>query len=324
MGKARMSSQRSLVRTMHALLLGVLGLALIWAYAPTITTLARRWAYEPQASHGAIVPFFALGVLWVRRDRFPEGPGNPTWWGLPLVLLGGLCRLIGTVLALDWFDGFSLLPTLAGLALLARGWSIVRWLLPALVVLLFMLPLPYTVESAISAPLQRFVTQASAYLLLMAGLPAVSEGNILNIGTTRIGILEACNGLGMMNAFLALCTTAGMIVRRPLWQKIVLFLSAIPVALLMNIMRVTTTGLVTWLAGTLPGKIFHDRSGWFMMPLAVVLVWLEMQLLDRLFLPAAAPAGEKSASRMSVVTEPLSAPVSTGNLLLPWGHPRSM
>jgi exosortase len=302
-----MSIQNSLVRTLHALLLGVVGLALIWAYTPTLTTLVRRWAYEPQASHGAIVPFFALAVLWVRRDRYPEGPAQPTWWGFSLILVGAGCRIYGTVWAYDWFDGFSLLPTLAGLALLARGWSVTRWLLPGLAVLLFMLPLPYTAESFISAPLQRFVTQASAYLLLMGGLPAVTEGNILNIGPTRIGVLEACNGLGMMGAFLALCTTAGMIVKRPLWQKIVLFLSAIPVALLMNILRVTMTGLVTYIAGNAPGKIFHDRSGWFMMPIAVALVWLEMQLLERVFLPPAAAARAKAASRMSVVAVPFGA-----------------
>ncbi len=253
------------------------------------------------------MPFFALGVLWLRRDRWPAGPGQPTWWGLVLVALGGLCRLFATFLALDWFDGFSLLPTLAGLALLTYGWGVLRWLTPALVVLFFMLPLPFTVEAAISAPLQGFVTRASAYLLLMVGLPAVAEGNILTIGDMRIGVLEACNGLGMMNAFLALSLTAGMLVCRPWWHKIVLCLSAVPVALLMNLLRVTATGLVTWFAGLLPGKLFHDRAGWFMMPLAVLFVWLEMHLLNRLFVPVPEAGRTPEISR---VTPPavLSAP----------------
>jgi exosortase len=304
-----MNIRRPSARTTTAVLVGLVGFGLIWAYTPTLMGLVRRWAYEPQASHGILVPFFALGVLWLRRDRWPDAPPQPTWWGLAFVGLGGLCRLFGTFLALDWFDGFSLLPTLAGLALLAYGWGVLRCLLPALVVLFFMLPLPFTIESALSGPLQGFVTRASAYLLLMVGLPAVSEGNILTIGSTRIGVLEACNGLGMMNAFLALCVTAGMIVRRPWWQKIALSVSAVPVAVLMNLLRVTATGVVTWLAGPVPGRLFHDRSGWFMMPLAVVCVWLEMLLLDRLFVPVPEVARTPEISRVpSQVARP--APVS--------------
>jgi exosortase len=304
-----MSGRRMSARTTTALLLGVAGLGMIWASAPTLEGLVRRWAFEPQASHGAIVPFLALGVLWLRRDRLTGITIQPTWWGLVLVAVGGLCRLLGTILALDWFDGFSLLPTLGGLALLAYGWGIRRWLAPALVVLYFMLPLPFTIEAAISGPLQRFVTKASAYLLVMLGLPVVSEGNILIVKDTRIGVLEACNGLGMMNAFLALCLAAGMIVRRPLWHKIVLCASAVPVALLMNLLRVTATGLVTWLAGPQPGIIFHDRAGWFMMPLAVLFVWLEMQLLNHLFVPVPV-AGPAPQARHVTPSGALTVPVS--------------
>src|SRR5262249_26489839 len=153
--------------------------------------------------------------------------------------------------------------------------------------LLFMLPFPFQIESMLSAPLQRLATVTSEYALQTFGLPAVAEGNIITLDDDmKIGVLEACNGLGMLSAFFAISPTVALLLRRPLIDRIAIFLSAIPVGVLMNLLRITATGLVYGMLGNRPAQaFFHELAGWLMMPFALAALALELYLLDRLFIP---------------------------------------
>ena len=274
----------------HRLPRGV-GLALVaavlaWAYAPTFAALVDRWTHEARYSHGYVVPAMAAAVWWVRRQTCPATGFHPRWWGLLFVLLGAALRLAGAYYYFDWFDGLSLLPVLLGLAVLAGGWPLLRQVGPSVAVLFFMLPLPFQIDGALSAPLQRLGTVVSTFALQTLGLPAVAEGNIILIDDLQIGVLEACNGLGMLSAFFALSTTVALLIRRPLLERIFVFLSAVPLGVLMNLVRVTATGLVYAAIGSAAAQaFFHDLAGWLMMPLALAALGLELYLLRRLFVP---------------------------------------
>src|SRR5262245_34828574 len=112
-------------------LLGVLTASLLWAYWPTLADMVRRWSDNPQYSHGYLVPAFALYLLWQRRDRLGQAPGGFSWWFAPLLLLGGLMRLVGAYLYMEWLDALSLLPTLAAVVLLFAGKDGLRWAGPS-------------------------------------------------------------------------------------------------------------------------------------------------------------------------------------------------
>jgi exosortase len=256
---------------------------LAWAYAPTFVNLADRWSHDARYSHGFVVPLMALLVWWVRRRTRPANAGQPSWWGLPLLLGGATLRLVGAYYYLDWFDGLSLLPILLGLAVLAGGRPLLRQIAPSLGVLFFMLPLPFQLEGALSAPLQRLGTVVSTFALQTLGLPAVAEGNIILIDDLQIGVLEACNGLGMLLAFFAISTTVALVIRRPLLDRMVVLVSAIPLGVLMNLFRVTATGLVYAGIGSAAAQtFFHHLAGWLMMPLALAALGVELFLLRRL------------------------------------------
>lgn len=295
-----------------ALVLGALiGAALLWAYWPTLGGLARRWSDDPQYSHGYLVPVMALLVLWHRRRRFPAARIRISWWGLVPLLCGATLRLTAARLHFDWLDALSLLPTLAGFCLLSGGWAFLGWAWPAVILLGFMLPLPYQAEVALAQPLQRFATVASTYAIQTLGLPAVAEGNIIVIDDLRIGVLEACSGLGMLATFFALSTAVAFVVQRPLRDRLILLFSAIPIGVAVNVIRITATGILHKTAGSaIANAVFHDLAGWLMMPLALAAIWLEMVYLSRL-LPArrtdkiAAPAG---AARASVLSKPVPLP----------------
>jgi exosortase len=266
-------------------------LAVLWAHVPTLAALAERWAHDPQYSHGFLVPLFAAVVLWVRRPRGGTLKFEPSWWGLPWLAGGALLRLASAALYLEWLDAVSLLPTLAGLCVLFGGPATLRWAWPAVAFLAFMLPMPFQVEVALAVPLRRVATLASTYLLQTFGLPAVAEGNVILIGDVKLGVVEACSGLGMLMTFFALSTAVALVLPRGRVDRLVIFLSAVPIALVANITRITATGVLYVTAGGGVARVvYHDLAGWLMMPLALLLLWLELKLLANLFL-APEPTG---------------------------------
>jgi exosortase len=270
------------------------GLALaifLWAYWPTLGAMAEKWSHDPNYSHGFLVPGFALAVLWFRRHRLSPELLRPSAWGLPLLLAGGAIRLAGAYFFFPWLDTVSLLPSLAGLCLLLGGPHALLWAWPALAFLVFMMPLPYMAEVAMAHPLQRFATLSSTYLLQTVGFPAWAEGNIIVLNQERIGVVEACNGLSMLVVFFAVATACAFVLKRPLWEKGLVVLSAVPIALIANVVRITLTGVLTETTGREVGQaIFHDWGGWLMMPLALLLLWAELRLLSWLLVNPAAGA----------------------------------
>lgn len=254
--------------------------ALSWACWPTLCVLASRWHSDPQYSHGYLVPLFAIALLWLRREQVAWDTFRPAWWGL-LLLAGGLgLHFAGTFFYFDWLAGFALLPCVAGLFVLAGGRAGLRWCWPAVAFLLFMVPLPHQAEVALAQPLQRIATKTSTYALQTLGFAAFAEGNVIRMGQVRIGVVEACSGLSMMVIFFALATAVVLLVRRPWYEKTVILVSAIPIAVIANVIRITVTGVLHKTAGReLADIVFHDLAGWLMMPLALGLLWVELRLL---------------------------------------------
>jgi exosortase len=239
------------------------------------------WGSDPQYSHGFLVPAFSAYLLWSRRGRLQTCRWGTSWWGAGLLAVAGLLRVAGGYLNFDWLEGMSLLPCLAGLAVLLGGWPALSWSWPAVAFLAFMIPLPYRVAHALSAPLQGITTSLSGYALQTLGIPCLVEGNTILMENTRLSVVEACSGLSMLIVFAALATAAAVVVRRPLLDRLVLLASAAPIAVAANAVRITTTGVAFATAGPQLGElIFHDLAGWLMMPLAIGLLALELKVLD--------------------------------------------
>jgi exosortase len=260
---------------------GLLAVGLAWVYWPTLCLLAERWGSDPRYSHGYLVPVFSLFLLWWRRSL--AGAGRPVWWGLPLLAVGLLARAAGTVFYINWLGAVSLLPCVAGCCLLLGGRPALRWAWPSIAFLAFMVPLPFRVEVALAHPLQRVATRASTFVLQTLGFMAFAEGNIIRMGSVRIGVAEACSGLSMLVGFFTLATGVALVVRRPLLDRVLLVLSAAPIALIANLVRVIVTAILYKTAGPeLADLVFHDLAGWLMMPLALALLCAELRLLSRI------------------------------------------
>jgi exosortase len=264
--------------------LAAIVLAVYW---PTFTQLAWRWSTEPQYSHGYLVPLFSAFLLWHRKGLFRVAQARPSYVGLLFVLGGTVLRLTGAYYHVFSLDRFSLPLILTGLCVGLGGWHALRWAWPSLAFLLFMLPLPQGVESWLAHPLQRVTTLISTHVLQTFGYLAEAEGNVIVLAAGDLGVAEACSGLRMLVVFGALSTAVAIISRRSALQRLLLVVSAVPIAVVCNTIRIVLTAILFSAAG--PGAaevVFHDLAGWLMIGLAGGLLALELWLFAHLLVPA--------------------------------------
>lgn len=256
--------------------------ALVWAFWTTFADMQERWSSDPQYSHCYLVPLFSFWYLWSHRKNMPVENAWPYWGGLVLIVLGMLIRLGGAYLFQQTLEGLGFIICMLGLAWFLLGRAGAKWALPAIIFLVFLIPLPYRLQVMMGAPLQRIATVSSTYLLQTFGIPAVAEGNVILLENSHIGIVEACNGLGMLMTFFAVTTAVALLIQRPLVDRIIVVLSAVPIAIAVNILRITATGVLSVVSSPeLARKVYHDLAGWFMMPLALLMVFGVIAFLNR-------------------------------------------
>jgi len=260
-------------------ILGGLVLAIVWCYWNTLLNVAREWD-NPKYSHGYLVPLFTCVLLWMRREPFIKPSNAARWAGVGMIGLGLLARLTLTLLSSMVPEMYTLLLCLIGAFVVVGGWPTLRWAAPAVLFLIFMFPLPSFLDSQLLGNLQALATRVSTYFLQTIGIACYSEGKRIVIGELQMGVVEACSGLRMLTIFVALAVAITLVTDRPLWERAVIIASAVPIALLVNIIRITITGILHLTVGTeIADKVFHDLAGWVMMPMALGFLYVEFQIL---------------------------------------------
>ena len=169
------------------------------------------------------------------------------------------------------------------LILLLFGWKVFRKVSPILLFFCLMLPLPNIIQYYVGLNLQQWATSSAVFCLETIGYPVVQEGHTIEIGNVGVAVLEACNGLRMITAFFVISGLVVLLVERTWWEKLVILVSSLPIALLCNTLRLTVTAIFfTILKGEYWEKVFHDFGGYAMMPLALAIVVGELWLLTKL------------------------------------------
>jgi exosortase len=254
-----------------------------WAYWPTLVILVRTWNREPDYSHGYLVVPLAVFFLWARRQTFPGFAFRLAWPGLVLLLVSVVLRFLSGRYSVDPVDGWSIVVWVAGVVWLFAGWRVLWWSWPSLTFLLFMIPLPFRAERSFSLPLQRIATKLSSWTLQCLGQPAIVEGNTIWLNDMRLEVERACSGLRIFMAVVALAFVYLVLFRRPWWQRVLLALSTVPIALVANMTRIVATGLVgQYISGEAAHKLNHDAAGWLMIPFAALLFAFVLWYVDRL------------------------------------------
>ncbi len=267
-----------------AITLLVFGIVFLWSYWPTLVELVRAWDREPDYSHGFFVAPLAIYFLWYRRSSRPGSSARLAWGGVGLILASMLIRYVGALAYIDSIDGWSIPIWILGVVWLFWGRQMAWWVAPAAAFLWFMVPLPWRVERWASLPLQGVATRMSTFLLQCFGQPAIAAGNTILLGEQRLEVVDACSGLRIFVGIFALAVAYVICVRRPWWERGLLLLSALPVALVANSTRIVVTGLLyQYVSGDAAHKFSHDISGWVSIPFAALLFAGVLWYIDKLF-----------------------------------------
>jgi exosortase len=262
---------------------GALAAAFLWAYWSTLVKLVETWNQEPDYSHGFLVAPLALFILWARRDGMPQRAATVAWLGLVLVLIGGGLRILAGLFYLEPLDGWSILCWVGGVVWLLGGWPMFRWSFPAVAFLWFMVPLPFGAERLLSLPLQRVATNLSCWILQCLCQPALAQGNTILLGEYHLEVEQACSGLRTFMGIVALAFAYVVIVNRSWWEKVLIFASVAPIALLANAIRIVVTGLLyQYVSGEAAKRFTHDAAGWVTILLAAGMFFLVLSYLSRL------------------------------------------
>ncbi len=268
-------------------LCSILFILLIWSYWTTITELFNILKRSDEYSSGLLVPFIAAYILWTRRKALSTCPLIPSIFGVIVFVLAQGFRYFGVFFMYGSAERMSLVMSLIGLVWFLGGWTFLKRTLPVLLFLFLMIPVPRTIHGAIMLPLQRWATNSAVFLLQMVGYNVIQEGNIIHVNqNTAVAVAEACNGLRMIMAFFVISGMVVLLIRRPLWIKITLLISSIPIALLCNSIRLTITAIAfTFLKGEYWEQLFHDFGGYAMMPLALGMIIGELWLIQKIITP---------------------------------------
>ena len=262
------------------LLLGVLA----WSYWSTLVELVHIWDSSPDYSHGYLVAPLAAWFLWRRRATLPWSEIAPSWAGLSLIALAAVARLVAARFYIPELDGCSLPLWLAGACWLFAGGAVARWAAPALAFLLFLVPLPASIETFLSQPLQALATTMSTWTLQCLGQSAIAEGTTILLNDHVLDVERACSGLRMFYGILALAVAYIIVSRARLAVSLVLLAAVAPVAIAANVMRITLTGLLyEFASGEAARRFSHDLAGLLMIVLAVALFGLVLWAAQKTF-----------------------------------------
>jgi len=280
---------------------------LVWSYGHTMVSLFNEWQRNDDYSVGQLVPLIAIFLLWRKRKTLRKCLLKPCWlWGTALLILAQAARIFAFLFMYQSAERYSLILTTAGLVLMVAGWQVFRCISWIILFLFLMVPLPVRVHNLISGPLQNIATSESVFLLEAFGASVSQQGNVVMLNeNTPMAVAEACSGLRMMTAFVIVAAFMAYMVKRSRRQKAVLLFSSIPIAVMCNILRLCVTAILILLVSTeFAEKFFHDFAGLAMMPAAVMILFGELWLMDKLILPEPniqqRPAGAKSATRTHV------------------------
>ena len=253
-------------------------LVLGWLSYDGLAYMSELWEKE-EYSHGPIIPLVALFLFWQRRNTLFEVLEPGSWFGF-LVLLGAICMwLLGELSALYTLVQYAFIFGLWGLAMIwfgVRGAAVI-W--ASLFYLVFMIPLPNFLYANISQELQLISSALGVAVIRFFDISVFLEGNVIDLGVYQLQVVEACSGLRYLFPLMSFGFLIAYIYRGPLWQKLFLFISTVPITVLMNSFRIGVIGVTVEHFGIAAAEGFlHDFEGWivFMACLGVLAfeIWI--------------------------------------------------
>lgn len=256
---------------------------LILCYGPVLVRLVDQWNYDEDMGHGFFVPVIAAYIAWQKRDGLQHPNVKPNPLGILVVILAAFQLYIGTLGAELFLARTAFLEGIIGLVLALGGWHALKVMAFPLVMLCFMVPIPGVIYNQITFPLQLFASSVAGTLLEVIGIPVLRDGNVLELPSQKLNVVEACSGIRSLLSLTFLSLVYGYFFDKKAWMRTALFLAVVPIAIAANAGRVTITGVMSeinpeWVTGTA-----HTASGWVIFMIALFLMVLMHTVFNAIY-----------------------------------------
>ncbi len=266
-------------------LIGVVLVALIAlgiTFSSSLAYMAEQWQRE-EYSHGYLIPLIALFLLWRERRALMETTWRGAWVGVALVVVGLALMLLGELSAIFVIVQYAFLITLTGLVIALVGGAGMKYMWVPLLYLVFMIPLPAFLYNSLSSQLQLISSQLGVAVIRAFGLSVYLEGNVIDLGVYKLQVVEACSGLRYLFPLMSFGFLCAYLFRGKWWQRVLVFLTSIPLTVLMNSFRIGVIGVLVNRWGIEQAEGFlHAFEGWIIFMACVALLFLEIIILMKL------------------------------------------
>jgi exosortase len=253
---------------------------LVFLYLPVLVRLVAQWENDEDMSHGFFVPLIAAYIIWQKRNEIAAMQLKPNWLGLLVVLYAGVQLLVATLGVELFLARTSFIIAIWGMVLLLGGWPLIRELVFPLSILFLMVPIPAIVYNQITFPLQLFASSVAETVLSVLGYPVLREGNVLELASQRLQVVEACSGIRSLLALTFLSLVYGYFFTNVTWVRVALFLSTVPIAISANAGRVTLTGILSEINPDYATGFYHTVSGWVLFAVGFVMLIVAHQVFQ--------------------------------------------
>jgi len=249
--------------------------------------LAEAWS-RPEFSHGPVIPLLSFYMFLREMKAVPPiaGPAAPVtdrWPGVLVIAAALALAAVGNLVRIDHIVFYALIVWTGGLVLTCFGWARGRVFWPSVLHLVFMLPLPQFLYWKVNTTLQLVSSQIGVKLVALAGVPVYLEGNVIDLGVTMLQVAEACSGLRYLFPIMSFTYVFAVLYRGPLWQKLVLLALAVPVAVMMNAVRIGIIGILVDRYGVAQAEGFlHVFEGWVVFLSCLALLLGLVKVMQRL------------------------------------------
>jgi len=261
----------------------VVGFLSIWPFRDGLAQMWDWWLESPEYSFGILVPPISAFLIWQQKDRLERLPFTGSWIGVAIALLGGLFLAIGQLGTVLTIVQYAYVVTLIGLVSSCLGWPAFRLIAVPLLVLFFMIPLPQFLLANLSTKLQLLSSEIGVNVMRLFDISVFLEGNVIDLGGYKLQVAEACSGLRYLFPLMAIGFLMAYFYKGAMWKRIVLFLSSIPITVLMNSFRVGVIGLTVEHWGIQMAEGFlHEFQGWMVFMISAGLMLGEIALLTRI------------------------------------------
>jgi len=250
----------------------------------------RRGDYN----YGYLIPLISGYLIWEKRKQLKSIPSAPSWKGIILVFLGIVLFWFGELAGEFYSQYVSLWLIIVGLVWCFIGWKKIKIIFFSLIILLFMFPLPQFITNRLTLKLKLISSELSVLFLHFLNIPAYREGNIIDLGFTKLQVADACSGLRYFFPLLVMGIIMVYFYREKLWKKIIIVISTIPLSIITNSFRIAITAILYGRFGQKVAEGFlHEFSGWVIFIFNILLIMAEMWFLKNI-IPLKIPETQES------------------------------